>query len=131
MSDPDKLDEVVTTYLSKLFLEGEETSVARLVLHGASFRHGLPETWTTLPRARRALADFLRDSPETSKDPCPEEAAAIIADNLLKMHLSTAGGDILAVLSCTAMAPQQDLGGRPGETLELTREHVVEPQGRR
>ena len=129
--DMEALDTIVTEYLNKLFLEGEETSIARLVLHGAVFKNGLPKTRTTLPRARRALAGFLRDSPETSKDPCPEEACALICDNLLRMDASTKGGDLLALLAAAAMTLQLDLGGRPSETLELTREHVIEPQGRK
>ena len=56
--DMDALDTILTVYLNKLFLEGEEISVARLVLHGAVFKNGLPKTRTTLPRARRALSGF-------------------------------------------------------------------------
>ena len=52
--DMEALDSIVTSYLIKLFLEGEEISIARLVLHGAVFKNGLPKTRTTLPRARRA-----------------------------------------------------------------------------
>ena len=55
----------------------------------------------------------------------------LIADKLLRMDSTTVGGDLLAVLTVAAMSLQLDLGGRPSETLELTREHVVEPQRKR
>ena len=131
LGDPAVIDQFVAAYLNRLFMSGEETSVARLVLHGAIFKHSLPKTRTTLPRSRRVLAGFLKDTPEASKDPVPEEALAVMADNLLRRHATTKGGCLPAVLSVAAMALQLDLGGRPTETIELTKANVIEPQGKR
>ena len=129
--DHDALDQMLTAYLNGLFLQGEEPAVARLALYGVIFKFGLPKQKSTLPRARRALAGILKASPEVSKDPCPEEAAALVAAELLKMDGAAPGGDLSALLSVAAMAVQLDIGGRPSETLDLTRERVIPPQGRK
>ena len=131
LSNPQIIDEFVAEYLSHLFIAGEEPSVARLVLHGAIFRHSLPKARSSLPRSRRALAAFLRDTPQSSKEPLPEEALALMADNLLRRHASPRGGHLPSVLAVGAMVLQMDLGGRPTETLDLTKSNVIEPQGRK
>ena len=131
LRDPEQLDQVLVTYLSQLFKEGEEGHVARATFYGVIFKRGLPKLKSTLPRSRRGLAGFDKENPVGSRDPAPEEALFLIIDDLLQFDAQFPGGDILALATAAAAAQQWDLTGRPSETLGLTRDRVIEPQGRK
>ncbi len=49
LRDPEQLDQVLVTYLSQLFKEGEEGHVARATFYGVIFKRGLPKLKSTLP----------------------------------------------------------------------------------
>ena len=93
------------------------------------FAKGLPKLRSTLPRCRRALQGFNRDEPDQSKDPAPEEALALIVQNLLDVDART-GGDLLALCAAAASVIQFDLSCRPSEALALLPENVIEAQGK-
>ncbi len=131
LKDPDRLDDVAVRYLALLWDLGEEVHVARAVVFGIIFRSDLPKLRSTLPRCRRALAGYMKEQPDVSRDPAPIEALALVVDDLMHQENTTSGGDLVALMSAAAAANQFDCGGRPSETLELTKEKVLEPQGRR
>jgi hypothetical protein len=123
------LDSAGNTYLDKLFNEGEEAAAAKAVVFGLILRRGLPKAKTSLPKCRKSLAGFEKEFPPGQRDPPPEEACFLVAADLLIQDLLTPGGDILALTACAAMFCQLDLGGRPSETLALTRDRIIPPQG--
>ncbi len=131
LKDPDRLDDVAVRYLALQWDLGEEIHVARAVVFGIILRRGLPKLRSTLPRCRRALAGYTKEHPDESRDPAPIEALALVVDDLMHQENTTVGGDLIAMMAAAAAANQFDCGGRPSETLELTKEKVVEPRGRR
>ena len=131
LKDEAVLDAMTVQYLATLFDEGESYATAAAVVFGLVFRFGPPKSRTVLPRSRRALLCFREDDPEVSRDPCPEEAAVLLVDDLLLQDASTMGGDLACLMATSAIALQMDLTSRPSETLALTREKVVPPQGKK
>jgi integrase len=125
------LDTAGVQYLAKLFHEGEEHATVKQVLFGLILRRGLPKAKTTLPKMRRSLQGFDRDAPATQRDPPPEESIYLLAEDMLLEHTRAPHGNILSLMSTAAMLVQLDVGGRPSETLALTRDKVLEPQGRK
>ena len=131
LKDPELLDQAVTAYLALLFDLGEPKSVASSTIFGVIFDQGLPKLKSSLPRARRALAGFAKDEPDISRDPAPEEVLALMVEDLLRKDSTTAQGDLLALCAAACSVVQFDLTSRPTETLQLTREKIILPQGRR
>ncbi len=129
--DVDNLDAVAVNYIAHLWEQGDEVQVVRAVVFGLIFKRGLPKVRTTLPRCRRAIAGYEKERPIESRDPTPIEALALLVDDLVHQDTQSDGGDILALLAAAAATNQFDAGGRPTETIELTREKIIPPQGRR
>ncbi len=131
LKDEAVLDAMAVKYLATSFDEGESYATAAAVVFGLIFKFGLPKSRTVLPRSRRARLGFRKDDPEVSRDPCPEEAAVLLVDDLLLQDASTMGGDLACLMAASAITLQMDLTSRPSETLALTREKVVPPQGKK
>ena len=119
---PADLDSALVKYLDEaLFRTGEDAGAARSAIFGTIFCRSLAKGALSLPRCRRALAGFLKDEPPTSEDPCPVEAAAVLAEWLLSRKA------LLPKLAGLAFLTSFDLFTRPTETLEMKPEDVVTP----
>jgi hypothetical protein len=117
-----ELDNLLVAYLdSELYRKGCDAADAKNAIFGTIFCRSLPKGSNSLPRCRRALAGFLKDEPPTSEDPCPIEAAAVIALALLKKE------SLETTLSALAFLVSYDLFTRPSELLSASPEDVVVP----
>ncbi|CAK0851971.1 unnamed protein product [Prorocentrum cordatum] len=120
LDNHDTLDQVAAEYINdEIYLKGADASAPRVLTCAIIFAKSLAKG--SLPRSRRAIKGFLKDEPPTSEDPCPVEAAAILAEDLFER------GDPIAVESGLAFSMQFDAFLRPGEALKLKKEDAVLP----
>ncbi|CAK0843206.1 unnamed protein product, partial [Prorocentrum cordatum] len=114
------LDEAAAQYINdEMYLKGLDVSAPRNLRCAIIFVKALPKG--SLPRCQRAIKGFLKDDPPRSEDPCPIEAAAILAFDLLGQPTVTAAAAGLAFLT------QYDTFARPSEILNLKKEDVIVP----
>ena len=91
---------------------------------GLTSAGGIVAPSRNLPRAVKALAGWVKACPELSRDPCPWEVFAAIADHWLAL------GTTEAILAAACGALQFDTYLRPAAAVNLSLEHVVLPSGR-
>ena len=121
-ADPKQLDDILVEYLdTEMFAAGRDTGDAKNAVFGTIFCRSMPRGSTSLPRCRRAIQGFLKDNPPRSEDPCPLEAAAVIAHGLLSQ------ATLEARLTGLAFIVQYDLFARPSEVLNLKASDIVYP----
>lgn len=118
------LDLALVKYMDFLFGGGHRALLARNALHGLIFTRSMPRDKFSLPRARRALAGYLKSQPPGVRDPLPWEGALLLTEWLLTPPFSES-----RVLAGCALAVQFDMYMRPGEILDVVAEAVVRPAG--
>ncbi|CAK0805697.1 unnamed protein product, partial [Prorocentrum cordatum] len=82
-----QLDQVVVAYFTDHFFAGMSSSAGSFLLAALTYcQRGLSAMAPELPRARRALAGFLKVTPNRSRWPLPWPLAALIAVKLCEME---------------------------------------------
>ena len=73
-------DNAMRQYLIHLFLHGEPAFAARVAMYGYMYKMGLNRRDPLeFPLPRSSLAGYGKAAPEAQRDPCPWEAALLIA----------------------------------------------------
>ena len=116
------LDNTLVTYIDELFRQGEDANNARFTLFGVIFFMNLGKGGSVLPRCRRALRGFVKDTPPLSNYPIPIENMAVLAKWLFD------SGELQALLAGLALVCSFDLFLRPSEALAIKSADVVAPQ---
>ncbi|CAK0843436.1 unnamed protein product, partial [Prorocentrum cordatum] len=120
----EQLDASLSAYFDFLFFDGCEPWAGRHTLFGYAHLHGIVAPSRNLPHAVKALAGWVKACPELSRDPCPWEVFAAIADHWLEL------GTTESILAAACGALQFDTYLRPAAAVSLSLEHVVLPSGR-
>ncbi|CAK0872713.1 unnamed protein product, partial [Prorocentrum cordatum] len=120
----EQLDASLSAYFDFLFFDGCEPWAGRHTLFGYAHLHGVVAPSRNLPHAVKALAGWVKACPELSRDPCPWEVFAAIADHWLEL------GTTESILAAACGALQFDTHLRPAAAVSLSLEHVVLPSGR-
>ena len=118
------LDRSLRQYLQHLFFKGAPPFDARQAVHGTIFALELPKAAQTLPLAKATLGGFSKSSPEHARDPMPEEALFLLAENLLER-----GGD--GIHAAGALCTSFDGFFRPSEVLSVSAQDVHVLTGRK
>ncbi|CAK0812038.1 unnamed protein product, partial [Prorocentrum cordatum] len=120
----EQLDASLSAYFDFLFFDGCEPWAGRHTLFGYAHLHGVVAPSRNLPHAVKALAGWVKACPELSRDPCPWEVFAAIADHWLEL------GTTESILAAACGALQFDTYLRPAAAVNLSLEHVALPSGR-
>ncbi|CAK0818576.1 unnamed protein product, partial [Prorocentrum cordatum] len=118
-ASPAAVDLSLSAYFDYLYLGGCEPWEGRQALHGFAHVHRFPRPKDTFPHAVKALAGWLKRAPESSRDPCPWEALALLATWFIGL------GNLAGALAAACAVVQFGVYGRPSATLAPTLDHIV------
>ena len=80
------MDKAMNRYVHELYFGGEGVFSARMAVYGTAHVLVLPlRDPATLQLSRKALAGYSKCAPDCQRDPCPWEAALLIAGALIRM----------------------------------------------
>ncbi|CAK0827978.1 unnamed protein product [Prorocentrum cordatum] len=120
---PESADSAMSDYFDWLFAQRGQPQLGRWTLYGYALLHlsHLGRGGHVLPRAKAALRGWVRQMPGRIRDPCPIEAAWLIAQWMLLKNQAFYFWCSLAVVM------QVDTYVRPGALLDIKKEDLVPP----